>query len=188
MKRRAELVVIGGSAGSLHVLLGILPQLPHDLSLPVIIVLHRKPVSQSSLQKVLQVKTPVPVVEAEEKEKIKPGVIYVAPADYHLLVEPDRTFSLDFSEKVNYSRPSIDVTLETAAHAYRQNTAAILLSGANADGVKGLKMIKQYGGTIAAQDPATAIAPYMPQKAILNAKVDHVLQPEEIAGFIATLM
>jgi len=118
--RSVGLVVIGGSAGSLDVILQMLPFLKADLRLPLIIVLHRKISFDSALTDLFAGKTPLIVKEAEEKEELKAGVIYIAPADYHLLVEANHTLSIDYSERIHYSRPSIDVTFETAADAWQR--------------------------------------------------------------------
>src|ERR1700733_14544058 len=138
-----KLIIIGGSAGSLGGILKGVPSLNESRSVPVIIVMHRKNEQKSLLTLLLSDKTNLKVKEAEEKESILPGCIYIAPADYHLLIEHDLTFSLDDSEKVNYCRPSIDVTFESAAYTYKNGLVCILLSGANADGVKGLKKVKK---------------------------------------------
>lgn len=182
-----ELLVIAGSAGSLDVILKTIPYIASTLNFPIVIVLHRKASYDSSLADLLQSRTKLRVVEAEEKDQMKKGVIYLAPADYHLLVENDLSLSLDYSEKIQYSRPCIDVTFETAAEVCRDRAAAILLSGANADGAKGLKMIKQAGGITAVQNPATAEVSFMPNQALQTAKVDYVLEIDEIAYFINKL-
>ena len=182
-----KVVLIGGSAGSLHVILHVLAHLRADLSIPVVIVLHRKNDSDSSLSQLMAFRTNLPVKEADDKETILPGNVYLAPADYHLLLEIDKSFSLDDSEKINFSRPSIDVTFETAAEAYGQGVTAILLSGANADGVDGLAFIKSLKGTIVVQDPSTAQVPYMPQQAIDAMPIDHILTIEQLPGFINQL-
>lgn len=187
MIQRTELIVIGGSAGSLDVLFSILPSLDPRIAVPLVIVLHRKPSPNSPLTEVLSVYSPLQVKEAEDKEELRPGVIYLAPADYHLLIELDRTLSLDASEKVHFCRPSIDATFESGADAYGNRTAGILLSGANADGIIGLKAIKKHHGLTAAQDPHTAKVPYMPYKAVGSKVVDRVLKPEEIPLFINKL-
>nr|WP_315824569.1 chemotaxis protein CheB [Paraflavitalea speifideiaquila] len=116
-----------------------------------------------------------------------PHTIYIAPTDYHLLLEKDRSFSLDVSEKVNYSRPSIDTTFESAAEVYGPSLLGILLSGANADGVEGMKRIKSLGGTCLVQDPETADVDYMPRKALQQVKVDIILPAHEIADYINSL-
>jgi two-component system chemotaxis response regulator CheB len=182
-----KVVVIGGSAGSLHVILYILAHLRANLDIPIIIVLHRKNDSDSSLSQLMAFRTNLPVKEADDKEAILPGNVYLAPADYHLLIEMDKNFSLDDSEKINFSRPSIDVTFETVAEAYGEGATAILLSGANADGVEGLALIKSLKGTIVVQDPSTAQVPYMPQQAIYAMPIDHILAMEQLPGFINQL-
>lgn len=184
---KCSLLVIGGSAGSLDVLLTVLPALRSDLLFPLILVLHRKNNSDSNLSDLLAFKTSLPVKEAEDKDILKPGCIYIAPADYHLLVEKDRTVSLDFSEKVNFSRPSLDVTFETAAEAFGTELAALLLSGASSDGTQGLKAVKKYNGIAAVQNPLTAKVAYMPQQAIAAVEVDHIIDAGKIAFFINSL-
>jgi two-component system chemotaxis response regulator CheB len=183
---RYELLVIGGSAGSLEVLLHVLPLLQKDLPLAIVIVVHRKN-GESLLVDLLSDKTSWPVQEAEEKEPIRPRTIYVAPSDYHLLIEADKTISLDVSEKVHYSRPSIDVSFETAAEAYHSSVIAVLLSGANADGAQGLQQIKSRGGLTIVQDPAEAAVSYMPQQAIDRTAVDYIATAAEIVAIINRL-
>lgn len=182
-----KIVLIGGSAGSLHVILDILAHLRADLDIPVVIVLHRKNDSDSSLSQLMGFRTGLPVKEADDKEPILPGSVYLAPADYHLLIETNKTFSLDDSEKVNFSRPSIDVTFETAAEAYGAGVTGILLSGANADGTDGLSIIKSFKGTIVVQDPLTAQVPYMPQQAIDAMPIDQILDVAQISDYINKL-
>lgn len=142
--KNCDTLIIGGSAGSLDVLLKVLPFIRTDITFAIIIVLHRKPTADGLLAGLLSSKTALLVKEVEEKENIVPGIVYIAPSDYHLLIEKDHTFSLDNSEKVNYSRPSIDVTFKSAAEVYKNNLVCFLLSGSNADGVDGLKEVKQY--------------------------------------------
>jgi len=173
IKRQIDLLLFGGSAGSLDVLMQILPGLRVDLPLAIIIVLHRKP-GESALSELIGDRMEWPVREADEKEAIEKGVVYLAPPDYHLLVEKDKTLSLDDSEKVHYSRPSIDVTFETAAEAYGPALAAVLLSGANADGASGLQEVRRWGGYALVQEPADASVPYMPQQALAAGPVDFV--------------
>ena len=137
-----RLVVMGGSAGSLEVILQAFRELS-NARIATVLVIHRKESLNSALPEMLNMKSSFTVKEAEEKEQIMPAHVYVAPADYHLLLEPDGTLSLDYSEKVNFSRPSIDVTFECAASVYGKKVIGILLSGGNADGVAGLKAIKK---------------------------------------------
>ncbi|HEY0666785.1 MAG TPA: chemotaxis protein CheB [Sphingobacteriaceae bacterium] len=187
MMSRCELLIIGGSAGSLEILLNILPGLTIKLPFAIVIVLHRKSSINSSLAELFASKTNIPVTEVEEKDPILPSRIYVAPADYHLMIEADKTFSLDASEKINFSRPSIDLTFQTAAEAYRDKLVALLLSGANTDGTEGLSQVRQFGGITAVQDPEDARVPLMPQTAIKAMKIDHILKNSNIASFINEL-
>ena len=182
-----EALIIGGSAGSLEVILQILPKLRKGLSFAIIIVLHRKSSLDSTLAGLLSSRTVLPVKEAEEKEPILPGNIYIAPADYHLLIENDCSFSLDFSEKILYSRPAIDATFQTAADVYRQHLAGILLSGANADGASGLLSIQKAGGITLVQDPTDAEINYMPNQALARLKPDYILGKSKLAEFINNL-
>lgn len=184
---RRQALIIGGSAGSLNVLLEVLPVLEPGIALTIIIVLHRKPGADSLLTNLLSMKTSIPIKEIEEKEKIETGTIYLAPSDYHLLIEKDLTFSLDHSEKVHYSRPSIDVAFESAAEVYEEKLAALLLSGANADGVEGLSQIKKRGGLVLVQDPETAAVPFMPALAKNTVNFDALLKTEEIGAYINSL-
>ena len=179
--------IIGGSAGSLDVLLKVLPSLNLNIDFPIVIVLHRKRGTDSILTDLLASKTLLKVKEAEEKEMLFAGTIYIVPSDYHLLIEKDFTVSLDYSEKVNYSRPSIDVTFQSAAEVYQDKLVCLLLSGSNSDGVNGLIAVKNLGGETAAQEPASAQVDYMPRQAILKAKIDHVLMIEEMANYINLL-
>jgi two-component system, chemotaxis family, protein-glutamate methylesterase/glutaminase len=183
-----EVLIFGGSAGSLTVLFALLPSLKPDFPFSIILVLHRKNSVDSSLSELFGVKTPIPVREVEDKDPLLPGIIYIAPADYHLLIEKNHTFSLDYSEKVNFSRPSIDVTFESAAEIYGPRLVAIILSGANEDGSKGLAAVKAAGGVIIAQQPSSAQIPMMPQSAIAYNKIDQILTPEEISTYILNLM
>ena len=179
-----KIFAIGGSSGSFDVLLSVLPHLQPLNGAAIIIVLHRRNAYDTALIDVLSYRTTIGIKEIEEKESLLPGFIYVAPADYHLLVEKDYTFSLDVSERINYSRPSIDVCFETAAEAFGNKLIGILLSGSNVDGAHGLAIIKEFGGTTIVQNPATADSPFMPQQAIDTGAVDYILEPDEIAKFI----
>lgn len=182
-----RLLIIGGSAGSLEVLLQVIPHIRTDISFAILIVMHRGNDPEPLLQSILAYKTILSVKEVEEKEEVLPGVIYIAPADYHLLIEKDHTFSLDLSEKVNFSRPSIDVTFGIAAEAYGPSLACLLLSGGNTDGTQGLIYVKEAGGVTAVQDPAMANVPFMPQHAITTMQPDHILPVDKIAAFINEL-
>lgn len=182
-----KLLVIGGSAGSLEVLLTVLPKLSPPLTFAIAVVLHRKNSPNSLLSELLATCTTIPVKEVEDKQPLSINHIYIAPADYHLLFEQDMVFSLDYSEKINYSRPSIDVSFESASEVFGPAVTGLLLSGANADGIEGLKVIKEKGGRVAVQDPGTAGSPFMPEQALLHVHVDVVLKPGDMAAFINSL-
>ena len=185
--KACEALIIGGSAGSLDVLLKVLPGLSHALSFPIIIIVHRKHGADSLLPELLSGRTGLIVKEIDEKEPILAGTIYVAPSDYHTLIEKDKSFSLDYSEKINYSRPAIDATFQTAAEVYKTKLVCLLLSGSNSDGVNGLISVKAWGGITAIQDPATAQVSYMPQQAAIHAKIDYILRIEDMTEFINLL-
>ena len=182
-----KLLVIGGSAGSIEVIIKILEKLKKDLAIAILIIIHRKSTSDSSLTKLFNRRSTLEVKEADEKEEILPGKIYLAPANYHLLIERDLTFSLDFSEKVQYSRPSIDVTFESAADVYDKSLAALLLSGANSDGAAGLLTIANAGGLTIVQNPETAEVDFMPKAAIFKTVVDYIISAEELPDFVNEL-
>jgi two-component system chemotaxis response regulator CheB len=185
--KKYEAIVIGVSAGGMDALSTILPELPADFSLPVVIVQHQRPASDGFLTRCLNERCSLRVKQADEKEDIMPGVVYVAPADYHLMVEEDKTFSLSMDPPVNYARPSIDVLFETAADAYGSNLVGVVLTGASADGSQGLKKIKELGGLAIAQDPETAEVGIMPEAAIGVTEVDHVLPLKEVGVFLRKL-
>jgi len=182
-----DAIVIGVSAGGMEALNAILPHLSEDLPFCVIVMQHMHPTSDDFLVRYLNERCNLKVKQADEKEEIVPGVIYVAPANYHLLVEEDRTFSLSVDVPVNYARPSIDVLFETAADAYGPRLVGVILTGASADGSYGLKRIKESGGLAVVQDPETAEADTMPRAAINTTEVDYVLPLEEIGPFLNRL-
>jgi two-component system, chemotaxis family, protein-glutamate methylesterase/glutaminase len=180
-------LAIGGSAGSLEVILNLVAHLPEHPNAVIIIVVHRKKDNDSILVDLIASRTKLPVREVEDQEEIKPNAIYLAPPDYHLLIERADLFSLDSSEKIHYSRPSIDVTFESVAEAFGNRAIGILLSGANADGASGLARIRQTGGYTIVQDPATADVGYMPQQALNLTPVDQVLPAQDIAELVPHL-
>lgn len=184
---KSKLVLIGGSAGSLEALLDIVSSLNNEAQVPIVLVLHRKSSSDSLLSDLLSTKTKVTVKEIEDKEKIQASHIYVTPGDYHILFEADGTMALDDSEKVNYSRPSIDVAFESAADIYGPALTCMLLSGANSDGTNGLRYVKEKKGTAIAQAPQAAEVAFMPQSAIDNKVVDYVLDNEGIVDYLNNL-
>ncbi len=182
-----EVLVIGGSAGSMEVIIKILQNLKKDLAIAIIIIIHRKSTSNSGLTRLFDSRSTVEVCEAEEKEPILPGKIYLAPANYHLLIEPNGTFAVDSSEKIQYSRPSIDVTFDSAAGVYGQSLAGLLLSGANSDGAEGILTIANTGGLTLVQNPDNAEVDYMPRAAIFKTVVDYVIDTHELPDFINKL-
>ncbi|WP_288244319.1 chemotaxis protein CheB [uncultured Chryseobacterium sp.] len=184
---KTELVIIGGSAGSLKVILDMIKKLNDVISVPVLLVLHRKAHSTNILQALLQQLSPLDVVEIDDKTEIENNKIYITPADYHVLFEDKKIMSLDSSEKMNYSRPSIDVTFKSAAEIYGENLVGVLLSGANADGVEGLSYIKKNRGRVWIQDPETAEVDYMPRHALEAVKYDKIVKPENLSEYINQL-
>jgi len=180
-------VVLGASAGGFEAMSKILRELPQNFPLPLIIVQHRAKDDRQLLEEVIQVKCKITVKQADEKENIRPGIVYFAPADYHLLVEEDMSFSLDSDMHVNYSRPSIDVLFETASEVYRESLIGIILTGTNSDGAQGIKAIRMNGGTTIAQDPKNALYPYMPQAAINTGAIQYILEVDEIKEFLLML-
>lgn len=182
-----KVVIIGGSAGSLSVLLQILPQISKLNAFAIVIVVHRKSTDDQTLEDLLKLKSKIKVKPVEDKVPLASGFVYIAPSNYHLLFEKNQTLSLDTSEKINYSRPSIDVSFESAAEAYGNSVVAILLSGSNSDGTNGLKVVKDFGGTIAVQNPLSAEMPFMPNNAILYSNPDLILNKEEMLDFINSI-
>jgi len=187
MKNGKDFIVIGGSAGSLQVILKIISFINNDFSIPVLLVLHRNMQSDSTLEDLLSAKTNLIVKEVEEKDVISPGHIYFCPSNYHVLVEEDHSFSLDDSERVHHSRPSIDVVFNSAADVFGEKLLCILLSGANADGAEGLQYAKKLGSTTVVQDISEAEVAYMPEQALKLGKVDYQLSAVEIAGLLNSL-
>ncbi len=183
-----EAVVIGSSAGGIKALTYVLSALPHEFPLPIIIVQHLHPNSDSYLTKILGAKCGLLVKQADEKETIERGIVYLAPPNYHLLIEEDHTFSLSLEGPVNFARPSVDVLFESALFAYRGKLIGIILTGANHDGAQGVKQIKSAGGYIIVQDPATAEAEAMPRAAIVAASVDKILPLDQIGPYLLQLV
>ncbi|MCU7616357.1 chemotaxis protein CheB [Chryseobacterium sp. PBS4-4] len=182
-----ELIVIGGSAGSLQVIMEMIKNLDEDMNFPIVLVVHRKAYSTSILPTLLQQFTSMKVIEIEDKTEIQRNEIYIVPADYHLLFENKNTVSLDSSEKMNYSRPSIDVTFKSASETFGENVIGVLLSGANADGVEGLKYIKKNRGKVWIQNPESAEVDYMPRQAIDQVDYDLLIEQKDLAENINRL-
>lgn len=174
-----KLVVIGTSLGGLKALATLLGQLPADFPLPVAVVQHRTRETGDTLRIILQAETSLRMEEPDDKAEIRPGRVYLAPPNYHLLVEPGH-FALSTDPPVEYSRPSVDLLFESAAVAYGPDLIGVILTGANRDGKSGACAIKERGGRLIVQDPSTAESPVMPEAALPWA--DRVLRLEEIAA------
>lgn len=174
------LVVIGTSLGGLVALKTLLQRLKHNFPIPIAVVQHRHKNSGSIIRDLLQVSTILPIREVEDKDEIRSGYVYLAPPDYHLLVESNY-FTLSIDEPVCYARPSIDVLFESAADAYGKQVVGIVLTGANQDGAAGAAAIKTKGGCLIVQTPATAESPVMPAAAIARTCPDWILPLPEIA-------
>lgn len=187
MDQRYEAIVIGGSWGGMNAVIHILKDIPKCCEMPVIVVLHRLRDVESELPEIIARKTGLVVKEIDEKEPILSGNVYIAPADYHVLIESDKTFTLDYSHPVNYSRPSIDVLFQSAADVYKNKLVGILLTGANSDGSRGLKKIQEKGGLTIVQNPEEAEVDTMPRSALKLIKPMHVYKMEEIRNFLKKL-
>jgi two-component system chemotaxis response regulator CheB len=182
-----ELVIAGASLGGFDALAVLLGGLPENFSLPMAVVQHRSVDSDELLSTLLQRVCRLPIAEVEDKQPILPGNIYIAPADYHLLVERDH-FALSVDGRVQFARPSIDVLFESAADAYRDRLVAVLLSGANEDGAHGIASVKAHGGLTIVQDPTSAESARMPAAAIAASAVDYVLPLAGIVEFMNDLV
>ena len=181
-----DLVVVGTSWGGLAALRTLVGALPKSFQMAITLVQHRHKDSDHLLCTLVQERTPLKVHEIEDKMPLECGSVYIAPPDYHTLVEPGH-FSLSTEGPVRYSRPSIDVTFLTAADSYAHRTVGVVLTGANADGSEGLRRIFDRGGLALIQDPATAESTLMPSAAVKAVPRARVMQIEEMANFIASL-
>ncbi|MGB0176856.1 MAG: chemotaxis protein CheB [Owenweeksia sp.] len=186
-KSSDALVIIGTSAGGIHALKSLFQAMQPGFRLPLVVAIHRLKNVKSHMESVLQASTDLLVKEAEEKEFVKPGHIYLTPANYHLLIEEDKSISLSVDELVNFSRPSIDVSFVSASEVYGPNVIGIVLTGANADGAKGLQRISENGGVAIVQDPSTAQVDTMPSEALKMVPDAKVLTLENIAAFLNNL-
>jgi two-component system chemotaxis response regulator CheB len=176
-----EAIAIGASAGGMEALGVLLQALPEGFTPSILAVLHLPPDKPSLLPELLQLRCRLPVREALDKEPVQPGCVYLAPPDYHLLVEKQKSLALSRDEPVLFSRPSIDVTFESAAEAYGPALLGIVLTGANADGAEGLRAIRAAGGRAWVQSPADALSNAMPAAALERAGADLVLPLRDMA-------
>ena len=180
-------VMIGGSAGSFQVVAGILNSIPSNFDMPIFLCLHRLKHVRSGFVEALSLKSNIPVIEPYDKETIKPGRAYLAPANYHMYIEFGNRFALSTEEPVNHSRPSIDLSFITAAQAYRNKLIGVILSGANRDGAYGLKKVAELGGTTIVQDPADCEVRTMTEAALQLTNVNYVLASDKISNFLSKL-
>ncbi len=183
-KPELPIVVIGASAGGIQALKTILAGIPPDFPAAVLVVLHRHRKSSHELLNVMDRGVNIELKEAHGGEKIEGGNVYLAPSDYHMMVDGNGLIGLSLEEPVNYARPSIDVLFESAAQSFGDRVIGVLLSGASRDGVEGLKRIREAGGVAIVQDPGSAISPFMPSCAIDEGAFDEILKPHEIGPFV----
>jgi two-component system chemotaxis response regulator CheB len=185
-QREFRLIAIGCSLGGMNALVEVIGDLPASFPVPIVVVQHRYRTSNESLPAYIRRHAHLDVVDAEDKQPIEPGCVYLAPANYHLLVETGE-LSLSVDEAVAFSRPSIDVLFESAADAYGEELIGIVLTGANADGAHGAARIKERGGFVIVQDPETAEAAAMPRAAIASVSVDRILPLDRIGPYLVEL-
>lgn len=183
----ADAVALGASAGGIDALFTLLDGLQPPLAAALIVVLHLPQQHESLLPQLFAARTAVPVQEAQPDAPVQPGTLYIAPPGYHLLVEPQRSFSLSCDAPELFSRPSIDVLFESCADAYGDRLAGIVLTGANEDGARGLAAIRARGGLTAVQDPDEAAHAVMPAAAIARADPDFVLPLAGLGALLHTV-
>jgi len=182
-----ELIVIGASAGGVAALLALLRPLPAGFALPIVAVLHLLARHESQLGAVLSHRLALPVREPQDKEPVRAGAVYVASADYHLLIEADRNFAFSSEPPVSFARPSIDVLMTSAADAYGPAVAGLLLTGANMDGAEGMAAIQARGGLTIVQHPGDAEVATMPEAAIARCRPDHILNLKDMPSVLMNL-
>lgn len=187
VEAQTRAVIVGASAGAIQALSVILPGLPADYPMPVLVVVHVPSDGDSLLAPLFQAKCRMTVKEAEDKEPLAAGTIYFAPSDYHLLVEPDFTLSLSADEPVLHSRPSVDVLFDSAADAFGSGAIGVILTGANQDGAEGMAAICAAGGQALVEDPATAFAPAMPDAALARCPQAKPMSLADMATYLVEL-
>ncbi|MGE5468807.1 MAG: chemotaxis protein CheB [Ignavibacteria bacterium] len=186
-RRRFQAIVIGVSSGGVQALKRLLGDLPADFPLPVVIVQHISPDAGNGMAKLLDDLCDIRVKEADEHDPIQPATVYLAPPNYHLLVERNGSLALSADPPVSYARPSVDVLFESAAGVFGAGLIGIVLTGANWDGARGVQHIKQKGGLVIVQDPDDADTPQMPQAAIAAVNADHVVALAEMPALLQQL-
>jgi len=183
-----DVVAIASSAGGLKAVSQVLATLPVAFPASIVVVQHLDPRHRSLMADILSRRTALPVKEAEEADKLRPGMVYIAPPNKHLLVNPDVTISLSQSELVHFVRPSADLLFESVAGSFKERAIAVVLSGTGGDGSMGVQAIKKMGGTVLAQDEGSSEFFGMPHAAIQTGCVDFVLSLSEIPGALITLV
>ena len=184
---KIKYIVIGGSAGSFRVITDILDAIPKDFPFTIILVLHRLKHIKTGFIEALSPKSELPIIEPDDKEPMLDKRVYIAPANYHMYIESDKTFALSTEEVVNHSRPSIDLTLSSAGHSLKNKVLGIMLSGANKDGAIGLKHIKENGGITIVQSPEDSMVRTMPDAAIKETNTKNILTSQQIIEYILNL-
>ena len=182
----SEIIVIGTSRGGLKALQELLPQLDNTFQVPIVIVQHRGKESETGLCQFLSNYSALPISEPDDKELIMPGYVYLAPRDYHLLIE-NRSFALSIDPPIGFARPSIDLLFECAADEYGQGAIGVILTGRNRDGARGLAAISRRGGVTIVQDPESAEFREMPDAAVAQTEVDWILPLKDIAQRLVAL-
>jgi two-component system chemotaxis response regulator CheB len=182
-----EALLIGGSAGSFRVIIHILEVLSVNITMPVFFCMHRLRQVRRGFEETLAKISPLPLMEPSDKEIIRAGSLYLAPANYHMLIENKKMIALSIDDPIQYSRPSIDICFATAAEVYRHGLLAILLSGANQDGTEGIAAVKRQGGYAIVQDPADCEITTMCESAIKLTIPDQILTIPEIIEFVSLL-
>ena len=182
-----EALVIGGSAGSFRIIIRILEVLSVNLSMPVFFCIHRLRQVRRGFEETLAKISVLPLVEPYDKEIIRTGTLYLAPANYHMLIENKKVISLSIDDPLQYSRPSIDICFGSAAEVYKRGLLAILLSGANQDGTEGMAAVKRQGGYAIVQNPADCEIATMCESAIKLTVPDQILTTPEIIEFVSLL-
>lgn len=186
-KMTYKAMVIGGSAGSFRVITRLLEVLPAAIQMPVFICLHRLKQVRTGFEETLAKISPLPLTEPYDKENIMGGNLYLAPANYHMLIENDQMIALSIDDPIQYSRPSIDFCFASAAEVYQEGLLAILLSGANQDGTEGIAAVKRQGGYAVVQDPADCEIATMCESAIKLTIPDQILTIPEMIEFVSLL-
>jgi two-component system chemotaxis response regulator CheB len=183
-----DVVALASSAGGLNALTKILSNLPEDFPAAIVVVQHLAPRHRSLMADILSRRTPLPVKEAREGDRLRPGAVFIAPPDRHLLVNPDGSLSLSQAEMVHFVRPSADLLFESVAASFRDHALAVVLTGMGSDGTTGLRAVKKVGGTVIAQDEASSEFFGMPHAAIHTGQVDFVLPLGEITPALVKLV